>query len=289
MPKDLTAPKSFSTTALQGLGIVAAGIALTGFFIYLGFPYERLAENLSQQIQGSQNVEIRYGEIGPRAHWLGPGVAVADLSVVSEGTATLTLDELALRPAWSLSWFRGVPSVYVTATAGAARAGFEVTLDEPLSLHGEVWDLDLRLLPVPGALAKASLQGTGEFEVYAEKPADGNWQGTARLSVQDGSFAPPDLKVALPYTSLQSTLTLTPDGFLELAETRLEGPVLSGTAAGRIGMSSGPQPGPLDVGLEFNVIDPAIQEALRDNEIPVSGDGNGKVHFGGTLAKPRIR
>ncbi|MED5262575.1 MAG: type II secretion system protein GspN, partial [Myxococcota bacterium] len=259
---------------------------LTGFFMYMGFPYDRLAENLGREIEGGANVQIRYGEVGPQIHWLGPAVAATDLSVISDGVESIRLDELSLRPAWSLSWFRGVPSVYVAATADAARGNFEVTLDDPLHLRGEVQDLDLQQLPVPGALARASLAGTGELEFDLEKPAEGSWQGTARFSIQDGSFAPPDLGIAIPYSTLQSALTLGPDGFLELADTRLDGPVVSGTATGRIAVFQ--EPGPLDVTLDFNANSPEIQNALRENEIPVSNAGDGQVHFGGSLAKPII-
>jgi len=280
--------KRLTQTALHWLAIALAGIALTGFFVFLGFPYDRLTENLSREIERAQDLQIRYGEVGPRVHWLGPGVAVTDLSLVSDGMTSVRLDELTLRPAWSLSWFRGVPSVYLTGTADTARGVLEVTLGDALRLRGEVRDLDLQQLPVPGALARASLTGIGELEFDLEKPAEGNWQGTARISIQDGSFAPPDLALAVPYTRLQSALTLGPDGFLELAETRLDGPLLSGTATGRIALFQDSEPGPLDVDLKFNVIDPKIQNALRENEIPVSGDGDGQIHFGGTLAKPGI-
>jgi len=287
MPTDPVPSNSLARSALHWLVIALAGIVLTGFFVYLGFPYDRLTENLAREIEGGP-VQIRYGEVGPRVHWLGPGVAVTDLSLVFDEMASVRLDELTLRPAWSLSWLRGVPSAYLTATADTARGVFEVTLGDALRLRGKIHDLDLQQLPAPGALARASLMGTGELEFDLQKPAEGNWQGTARFSVQDGSFAPPDLELTVPYTRLQSALTLGPDGFLELAETQLDGPILSGTATGRIALFHEPDPGPLDVALEFNVIAPEIQNALRENEIPVTGEGDGQIHFGGTLAKPSI-
>ena len=288
MPADSLPSKSLAQRALQWVAITLAGVALTGFFIYIGFPYDRLAENLSREIEANAAMQIRYGDVGPRIHWLGPGVAATDLSLVSDGVENIRLDELTLRPAWSFSWFRGVPSVAIAAKADTARGRVEVTLDDALHLRGEVRDLLLQQLPLPGALARASLAGTGELEFDLQNLAEDNWQGTARFSIQDGSFAPPDLGVAIPYSTLESALTLGPDGFLELAETRLDGPLISGTATGRMAVAQGTGPDPLDVTIEFNVSSPEIQNALRENEIPVSDTGDGRVHFGGSLAKPSI-
>ncbi len=140
MPTDSLPSRSLARRALQWLAIGVAGVVLTGFFVYMGFPYGRLAENLGREIEGGANLQIRYGEIGPQIHWLGPGVAATDFSVISDGVESVRLDELSLRPAWSLSWFRGVPSISVAATADAARGSFEVTLDDPLRLRGGVRD-----------------------------------------------------------------------------------------------------------------------------------------------------
>lgn len=288
MSRPSISPKSRPQIALQSLEIFAAGIVLTGFFIYQGFPYERLADQLSQQIEDAQHVQVRYGKIGPQMYWQAPGLLVTDVSALPKRGNRFTLDEISLRPAWSFSWLLGEPSLYVEGTAGDARGGMEITLGEPLRVRGEISDLDLQPLPVPGALAKASLSGIGTLEFDLQKPTEESWQGTARLWVRDGSFAPPDLNLALPYTSLRSTLTLTPDGFVEIEGAQLEGPILSGTASGRIGAMEGSQPVPLDLDLEFEVTEPSIQEALRANKIPVSEDGHANFHFGGTLAKPSI-
>lgn len=289
MPNDSTAPTRVRTILLRSAGLFALGIALTGFFIYLGFPYDRLAEGLSQRVEATQEFQIRYGAVTAQPHWLGPGISVEDIAIVPSGGESIALDEIFVRPAWSFSWFRGVPSIHVRATSGAAHAGIEVTLDDPLRLRGEIHDLDLQQLPSPGALAKAALGGIAEVEFDIEKPVAENWQGTARLGIEDGSFSPPDLKLAIPYESLRSALSLTPDGFLEIAETRMQGPMISGSAEGRIGVASGSTPGPLDVNLDLEVLDPTLQNALRNNKIAVTTEGVANLHFGGTLAKPIIR
>ena len=288
MSLDPAPSRSLAQNARRALVITLAGVVLTAFFIYLGFPYDRLAQKFGRDLETNAKVQVRYGEVGPRLQWLGPGIAVSDLLLISDGEEIVRVDELTARPAWSLSWLRGAPSVYLEGSAEAAQAEVEIQVGDAMHVRGEVRDLDLRRLPAPGALSRASLEGTGDFDFDLHKPADQNWQGMARLSVDDGSFAPPDLKVAIPYTTLQSTLTLGPDGFLELAETELASPLVSGTAKGRIPVFPGAEPSPLDVTLEFNVSSPEIQNALRENEIAVSVGGDGRIRFGGSLAKPSI-
>ena len=54
-------------------GIALLGIVLTLFFVYLGFPYERLAENVAAQVASRSEMTMRFSGAGPQLPWLGPG------------------------------------------------------------------------------------------------------------------------------------------------------------------------------------------------------------------------
>ena len=51
---------------------------LTLFFIFLGFPYDQLAQRVSQLVEESGTMTLRIGELSPHLGLAGPGFKATD-------------------------------------------------------------------------------------------------------------------------------------------------------------------------------------------------------------------
>ena len=269
---------------LRGAAWSGATLALVAFFVYLGFPYGLLVDRWIAEVESGQPVAIRYQEVSAQPGWLGPGIVVQQGSVHLESGAVIEIDELFVRPAWSLGWLRGHPSIHLDAQSGDAR--LEAFIEAPLHLRGQLEDFDLSRLDAPGALGRADLKGRTRVDFDLRRDADAGWQGTAQLAIADGSFKPPDVGIAIPYERLEATLQITPAGLLSIESSEMEGKHFSGSASGTIQLGDTGGADALDLDFELKVPDRAIRNALRNNKIHIDPTGRGRIHFSGTLANP---
>ena len=82
---------------LLALGIPLAGTLLTGLFIFLGFPYDLLADRLAAQVERALGVRIEIQEVGPKLHLAGPGLEARGVRATWSGGRQLRLDEYRLQ------------------------------------------------------------------------------------------------------------------------------------------------------------------------------------------------
>ena len=124
--------------------IAAAGLALTGFFTYLRFPYRDVADSVTARIERSTGLRIDVAEVGPGLQLLGPGITALGVRVTQHSGVTLTFDRIRVRPAWSLAWFTGRAAFFtdLETPLGAARGTLGLGR-QPLRWWGELEDLEL--------------------------------------------------------------------------------------------------------------------------------------------------
>jgi len=272
---------------IRWLGLPALAIALFGLFLALGFPYDVLARRIEFHTKRDLGTDIAIGSVRPYLG-LGLGLRANDLMIQPPGSPRrYRIDSLALRPAWSFSWFRGVPALYmdVESPVGNLAGTAFVSTGEP-GWSGELRGLTLDELPVEHLLGGLSLDAKIDADVDLVRGQ--TFEGRVDLRAGEGSVAFPGSPVAVPFDTLVGGIDFGGDHLARIETIDLEGPMLSGRLAGTIGHS--PQSGaePLALEGEVQVHQRDIQDMVRRFGIRVGRDGRAPLTIGGTLSSPRV-
>ena len=281
-----------SSRLVRWLGIPLAAILLTLFFVYLGFPYDRLTRYALRGVDQNQGLQVLVGSASPSVAWLGPGIALRDVVIVPSNNPRIHLDRVELRPAWSFSWFRAVPAVHASIEAPSGDIDATVQLENPLRLTGTFTLVDARELPLPERTPEIPLRGEVKIEFDVSGSLDnsgGPWEGTLKLTSEGGSVAFSGFPVAIPYDELESLVRLGGDQLLAIEVGRMDGPLVSATLSGSIRGERLDPAGVLDLELITQSNDESVHKAMRDLGFDVDGGGQANLRLEGTLAKPLLR
>jgi len=272
---------------LRVFGIVLAAIALTGFFMVLRFPYDRLADVLAARLERDSGTRITLGHVSPGWVRWAPGLEATDVRVQQPDGTRLDFARVAARPALSFSWLSGAPALATEIESPLARVSGVVTLGPEAGFSGSVRDADLSQVPIEGLGARAHLEGTAEAEIDVVRTREGP-QGSVRFVAREGSFAHPQLPLALPYQEIHGEVVLGGDHWAEIRELVLDSPIASGDVGGTIGRSASFSSAPLDLRLDLTVGE-AIRGSLGAQGVDVGRDGRIQSHIQGTPARPVVR
>jgi len=267
-----------------------AALALTGFFVFLGFPYDLLAARLSHELESQTRMKVRIGELSPHLGLLGPGLAASQILAGREGEGTFSVDELVIRPAWSTSWFRGAPAIHLDVASAAGAAAGVATLGREPGWQGSLAGVDVAALPI-AALSSFDLTGRLDAEVDLRSAAaeeGGGLAGAVGFVLAEGSFQTPDLPIAVPFSQLRGRLDFGGDAYLRVSDVELDGPMIRGRIEGTVGHAPAPGRQPLAIDIAYEVSDPSLAPML--GSLGRRGpDGRSVLKVTGTLAQPVIR
>ncbi len=271
-------------------GLPALYVALVLFFVFWGFPYERIGEQLAVRIEADTGVRVDFDELGPYLGLLGPGFEATQVVAVPRSGDLVNLERVRMRPAWSTSWLRGDPAVFLDVRSGFGRAAGAVTLGEARGFDGDVSSLDVSARAVRSLLPFDGLDGTLDAVadlVFAEAGPD----GSLAFELSDGSLAVPGNPIAIPFDRLDGDLAFGGDAYLTVESMTLSGPMVSGTATGRIGDPGrrGFTQAPLTLQVELEVEGAAVRGALQDAGVRLDRDGRTRFDVSGSMANPRVR
>ena len=233
-------------------------------FLHLGFPYDRLAGRVEEQLGRATQSQIRITELAPRLSLRGPGLAAVGVTATPRTGTRIELERAFLRPAWSTSWLRGDPALHVDLT-GVELAG----------------------LPLAAALPGASLRGQADIGLDLVLGQEGS-EGTSRFNARDGSFELPGLPLPVPFTSFAGELRYGGESLVELGSATLTGPLVSVLASGKLGRGASVGTSPLLLDLEITA-QPALRAPLQAAGIALAPDGTRKLQLTGTPGSPEIR
>jgi type II secretion system protein N len=265
------------------------GVLLTSFFIFLGFPYDQLAQRLSSSAEESMQMRVSIAEVSPHLGIAGPGLAAREVLAAPEGGRTIVLQELIVRPAWSLAWFRGAPAIHLDVTSEIGNGAGTIIVGSGGGFDGNLESVRVDYLPLE-MLQAFEIEGLLDAEVNlhaATEEEGGGLVGTVDFELRDGTFGTEDLPVALPFDRLHGQLLFGDENFLTTSGVQIEGPLLEGSIEGRVGRG---QPGrqPLSMALVYTVRDPELARLVGGVGRP-DKDGRSKLSISGTLANPVIR
>ena len=268
---------------------VAIGVAcalLTLFFFVVRFPYDVFRASLVGQLAAATGAELAIGSLRGGLSLGGPALVAEPVTMKWPGGTSADLTRAALRPAWSPSWLRGQPALHVDLEAPAGRVVGTLWPGEAVAFQGAVKELALEKLPPAVLEAAQGIALTGildadlDLSLQAGAPAGG-----IEIDLANGAFSAPGLPVSIPFERLQAVLDLG-EGALRIGSAALEGPMVAGTAQGKIALTSDPG---LDLQVELRVPDPNMRQMVAPLGIRLDGEGRAKLQIKGTFSNPIVR
>ncbi len=271
--------------SLRTIGIAVAGLLLVLFFVHRGFPYERLAGRLSLEAGRALGARVDIPELGPDWMLGGPGVEARGVRVTFQSGARLTLERVALRPAWSLGWLGGTPVLYAELESPSGRAAGVWRADGAWS--GDLRGLDLAAVPLeslpPGLVPRGRLDAEIDLR-WSQEP-----EGDVVFEAREGSLQLPTLAMPLPFETCRGELVFGAEHLVRVESFALDGPLLSARASGSLGRAPVLARAPLQIDLELEAAQPPIQALLRQAGVRVDERGAGRLRLGGTPSAPQLR
>lgn len=267
--------------------IPLAGVLLVLFFVYRGFPYEHLRARVESELSRATGARISVGSIEPSLALAGPGLAATGVRATSPEGEALEVERVFLRPAWSLSWLRATPAVYVDATAAFGSAAGTYTAGDPPAWSGDLRQVDLAQLPTAGRLRGSGLEGRLDATIDV-RLARGGPEGSVQIESHDGSLTLPDLPLPVPYQQLSGQLLLGGDDFVRVESLEFQGELVSGTVTGRVTRGRDFWSSPMDLDVRISA-DPSLREPLAALGARVARNGSARLRVTGTPAQPRVR
>ncbi len=276
-----------ASSRLLALAVVAAGVALIGLFLAAGFPAERLLPRVRSELAGATGAQVQLASLDTGLSWGGPVLTANDVTLTWPDGAVLAFDRVALRPAWSLGWLRGVPLWKVDlAGSGGGFRGTVGTGEQP-RLAGELRAVVLERVP-PGWTGGAQFSGLVDADIDLSW-ADAGWSGDLELRGRDGSFVIPAMPIGVPFQQVDAIVVFGDDTLATLESFVLEGPMIAGRASGSLGTSPMAARAPLQLELELEVRDPNFRSLVEQQGLALDADGRGQLRVGGTLGAPEAQ
>jgi len=279
------APPFGLTGMRRVLAIAAAAVALTGFFVVIDFPYDRLTPRVERIVTDVTGTRVEIGRMRLGLSWLVPELRAWDVEVASSGGRRLHLDRLRVRPAWSFSWLRGAPALVVALRSPDGEVDGTVVMGGEPSFRGTLRQVQLGQLPLAEFAAGASVDGKADAELDLRFAAEGAI-GSARFTIGGGSLALPLLPIGVPFESVRGDLVLGGDTLARIEALDLVGPLVGFSAKGTIGQAPAALLAPLSIEARLDAREPTVRTLLRGQGILLDAEGKADLEIGGTLGSP---
>lgn len=266
--------------------LALAYLALTSLFVVLRFPIDRLTPRVETVASRVSGARVAIGELEFHLVALLPELSARHAVLSWPAGTQLRLDRVRVRPAWSLSWFRGQPSLVLSVRRGSGRIRGTARLGDPPSFRGSATDVDLAQLP-PALLGSAGLALDGRLDGTFDirSGADGP-EGTIALRAVDGSLSLSILPMGVPFESLEAALALGGDMQLTVQSLALEGPLVALAGSGTVGRGSAAALAPLQLAARLEVREAALRQLFAGTDIELDRDGVAELSIRGTVSDP---
>jgi type II secretion system protein N len=272
---------------LRIAAIAAAAVLLTGLFVFLGFPWDRLADRIAGALEAATGQRVALASAGPHLSLLGPGIALEGLQATAPDGTTFEFERVRLRPAWSPSWLMLRPAVFVDAESPLGHVRGVTRLSAEPAFDGELRDLDLAALLEGRLPPGTTLTGTADVDAALAIGPEGV-AGPVALHLRDGTLSHPELPMDVPYETLDAELELGGDVTARIVSFSLRSPLGTGSLTGTVGRAAQLAQAPLDLALDITASE-QIRGGLSAQGVQLGRDGTLSLQVGGTLSAPAPR
>lgn len=279
----LTAPlsRTFKFVAMPVMALV-----LVVIFVFLGFPYEVLADRIVRSAELQTGATIRYASIAPRITVGGPGFRFREVDVITPSGKRYSADPVSVRPAWSLGWLTGRPAVRADLKSEHGQLAGVATVGRSLGWSGDIRDLDLSLLPIRVG-SDVDLEGRADIRADIALN-DGRPEGEIEFEARDGELSHSAIPIPIEFDTGEGRLTLGGERLVRVEVLKLEGPLVAVQLSGEIGLSDQPGREPIDASLDLTVREAGLQQMARNLGLELDAQGHARLEIGGTLSAPAI-
>jgi type II secretion system protein N len=268
-------------------GIALACLLLTLFFLFLGFPFDRLGQRLTADLNRRSGAQVSFQELGSFLSLAGPGLEARGVQITTAAGIRVPLERARLRPAWSLAWLRLSPAVHVDLEGPSGSIVGVVWLGTAPGFAGDLAGIELGRIPAnliwPGAVLTGTLDAAVDLRSSPSGP-----EGSVALSARNGNVGVADYPVSVPFEELTGTLRFGGDHLLELNSFETTSPLFSATASGHIAQAPSFGQAPVDVEVQIEA-KPRFRSTLRSAGIHLSREGHATLHIRGTPSAPEVR
>ncbi len=274
---------------LLTVGIPVAFMWLTLAFIILGFPYDALVENFAARLENSYGVKLYIGDVDLQLGLLGPGFRIEDVSTRLPDGTSYELDHLYIRPAWSLSWLRGDPAVFLDIDTPIGGARGTAILGSMQGWDGELREVDMSQVPylndpASGLEMSGTLNATTDFLIGAD-----GLVGEVEFEATDGVALHSSLPMGIPYESWEGEIVFGGDTRMKIESMELKSAYLNVRLSGTFGAAPQWEQSELDLELQLSEIDPNLRPIISGAVTRVADDGSASASIQGTFGSLRIR
>ena len=272
---------------LRIVAIALAAVMLTSFFVYLGFPYDRLGDSLSTRLEQATGTRLTFGRLDSKLFLQGPGLEATDVKARTAGGDRWAFQYLAARPAWSLTWLQGRPAFYVDARAPFGEVRGVAVVGEPYAFDGKATGVDLAGVPLEAVLPELRLEGLADIEADVVLE-DAGPTGPLTLAATQGALGHPALPLDVPYERIDGDLQFGGEHAVEIRSLDIQSPMGSGSIAGTVGKAPVPDNAALDLQIDVQAGD-AIRSTLRSQGLRFDENGKLALKVSGTVSRPLVR
>jgi type II secretion system protein N len=271
---------------LLAIGAPCAGVILIAIFLIRGFPYDELGELIANRIEQSHGIQLLIGDVGLALQLAGPALEATQLRVTFPDRLPQRIDRALIRPAWSLSWLSGEPTLHVEVESESGRVDGTLHWNGAPSWVGTIRDGRPDLSPIADWIPTGSFEGTLDATLEVSMGESGP-EGRVEFEIRDGSILLPALPASLPFETLTGKASFGGDAYAKLTSLTFEGPLASGSGSGKIGLAETIEQAP--IGFEFELeLKPEVTRSLK-RRVKINPGGNARAIISGTVAKPKVR
>jgi type II secretion system protein N len=273
--------------ALFVVGIPAVGVLLVAFFVYLGFPYDKLGDRIATEIQRSSGARIDFADIGASLQLAAPGIEATGVRATLNDGRSYRIERAMLRPAWSLAWFRGTPAVHAEIDSELGDAYGTLLLGKAGGWSGELTQVAVGKIPIPPLQAVGNLDGRFDASIDLVL-AEAGLEGRIEFSATEGSVGLAKFPVDIPFETLSGELLFGGENFVSIESLKLDGPMLTASLTGKVLHAASFAEAPMRLEAKLST-EPNLRPAIVAAGVRVDRHGKSTVRITGTVESPMVR
>lgn len=267
--------------------LVVGCLVLTLASAIVQFPMERLEPMIQTAVSAGTGADVSFGGLSGGLSFTGPALVATGVELQWPERPATVIEELRVRPALSLGWLMGRPTLHVNAEGAFGAFAGDLSAGR---IEGELEEVDFSMIHTrwwePGDPPL-----TGPVDADFDLAWDAGYPvGSVQLESREGAVAVPDLPLALPYSELVVDAYLPEEGAWTLEEFRLDGPLGSAAGQGTLGAGGANwAAAPVDLEVAVSNVKPMVRNGLASIGARVDPQGNGAFRITGTLLQPTLR